>query len=147
MAVTKREAWQTNKYPTASNDLDANDFFLVVKIDDTSDDATGTIKRIAPAKIIAVLTALGLGGGGGSSIKQTTIDFGSVPVKNKFFTISEVGCLPTSKIIVLPGPSDEWDMDPAVFIPIPGTDQFICNVAIQTPIGIVGTRTINYLRT
>jgi hypothetical protein len=143
--MAKREPWNNTGMPTASS-MDADVMFVIIKVNDNEEDAGGTKKKASVPVVVTLLSAFLGGGGGGSSIQQTTIDFGSVPVRNKSFTIPLLGCLPTSKIIVMEGPTDEWEMDPAIFIPVPGTNEFICNVAIQTPIGIVCTRTINYLK-
>jgi hypothetical protein len=88
--------------------------------------------------------------------KQATIDFGVVaPTVWQSFTITDALVSASSIVTVFPGSTvpagwpasavDEWEMDPAVFTAIPASGSYTLNVAIQTPNGVVGTRSINYM--
>ena len=63
-----------------------------------------------------------LGGGGSVSLTEVEIDFGTKPVNDKTFTITDAGVSNTNKIIVFPSPNNatgqignDWEVDNAIF--------------------------------
>ncbi len=87
---------------------------------------------------------------GGGSWTETEIDFGSDPVYEATFTITDAGISGTSKIQVLPcgkaatgRTADDWQWDGATFAANPGTGSATC-YAVFTPGPIVGRRKIQY---
>ncbi len=89
-------------------------------------------------------------GGGGGSWTEAEIDFGSDPVYEASFTITDAGISGTSKVQVLPcgkeatgRTADDWHWDGATFAANPGTGSATC-FAVFTPGPIVGRRKIQY---
>lgn len=87
---------------------------------------------------------------GGGSWTEAEIDFGSDPVYEASFTITDAGISSTSKVQVLPcgkaatgRTADDWQWDGASFAANPGTGSATC-YAVFTPGPIVGKRKIQY---
>ena len=89
------------------------------------------------------------GGGGGSSMSEVEIDFGTTPVQGKKFTIVDAAIAPTSKIIVSPSGNigtgrvgDDWEWDSIAFAAKPGAGSF--DLTAYASGRIVGNRKIFY---
>lgn len=99
------------------------------------------------------LTITGTGGGGGAGATWTEleVDFGSEPVYEASFTITDATILSSaSKVIVVPcgkaatgRTADDWQWDTASFAANPGTGSATC-YAVFSPGPIVGKRMIQY---
>lgn len=85
------------------------------------------------------------GGGGSATVKQVTLDFGSVPVYSKSITFTDVSITASSKVVMTPhAESDELEMD-----------GFVCSVQCGSGIAtayihavpgpVTGQRKFNYL--
>jgi hypothetical protein len=71
------------------------------------------------------------GGGGGLTLTETEIDFGSLPVQGKKFTITQAGVLPASLVSVSPSGNvatsrvgDDYEWDSINFSAKPNTGTF-----------------------
>lgn len=92
-----------------------------------------------------------LDGAGGSSatLTETEIDFGTKPVNNKTFTITDAGITGSNKIIVIGSTSDatgqvgnDWEVDSAIFSAKANSGNFTLYVNAQ--FSISGKRKIYY---
>jgi hypothetical protein len=90
------------------------------------------------------------GGGGGASWTEVEIDFGTDPVYDAQFTITDAAITGTSKVQVLPcgqpatgRTSDDWQWDGATFAAMPGSGSATC-YATFLPGPIVGPRKVQY---
>lgn len=89
------------------------------------------------------------GGAGSFAITETEIDFGSTPVKDKRFTITDAGISATSKIMVTPSGNvatgrvgNDWEWDTIGFSALAGTGNFVLTAF---PSGfVVGKRKVFY---
>lgn len=76
-------------------------------------------------------------------------NFGTKPVYDAQFTITDSNITPTSKVLIAPGGSstgrtaDDWQWDGATVGVVPGSGSATCYVTFH-PGPIVGTRTFNY---
>lgn len=93
---------------------------------------------------------LGSGGSGGAVITEVEIDFGSSPVYDKTFTITDASVSGTSKIMVTPSgaaptglTSDEWLWDALGFAALAGSGSFTLYAHAQ-PGPVSGKRKILY---
>ncbi len=76
---------------------------------------------------------------------QVTVDFGTVPVYSKSFTVTDVAVTSTTKLCVVPsGTSDELEMDNFVCAAKSATGSFTL-YATAIPGPVTGQRTFNYL--
>lgn len=90
------------------------------------------------------------GADGALTVTEVEIDFGSVPVREKHFTITDAGVSATSKIIAVQSgkaatgrDADENEMDALVFNCKPETGQFVLN-AFAIPGPVTGKYKVNY---
>lgn len=91
------------------------------------------------------------GGGGAATITQVEIDFGSIPTRGKTFIVTDAGVSSSSSIVVCQAgnaatgkQADENEMDPIIFLAIPGTGQF--TLIGSTKDGpVVGKFKVNYM--
>jgi len=91
------------------------------------------------------------GGGGGSSVwTEMDVDFGTKPVYDAQFTITDAGISASSKVMVLPSgkaatgrTADDWQWDGAVFAANPASGSATC-YATFLPGPIVGFRKLQY---
>ena len=90
-----------------------------------------------------------LGGGGSATLKEVEIDFGTKPVNNKTFTITDGAIVVTNKIIVTPSPSDatgqvgnDWEVDGATFSAKANTGNI--TLYVNAPFSMNGKRKIHY---
>lgn len=79
-----------------------------------------------------------IGGGGSASLVEFEIDFGTNPVNDKTFTITDAGVSNTNKIIVFPSPNNatgqlgnDWEVDSAIFSAKANTGNFTLYVNAQ----------------
>ena len=89
-------------------------------------------------------------GGGGASWTEVEIDFGTKPVYEASFTITDAAISGTSKVQVLPcgkaatgRTSDDWQWDGAAFAANPGAGSATCYVTFS-PGPVVGPRKVQY---
>jgi hypothetical protein len=90
-------------------------------------------------------------GGGGSSVwTEMDVDFGTKPVYDAQFTITDAGISASSKVMVLPSgkastgrTADDWQWDGAVFAANPASGSATC-YATFLPGPIVGFRKLQY---
>lgn len=94
-------------------------------------------------------------GGGSSPPSSATwteleVDFGSTPLFDTSFTITDASISASSKVIVVPSgkpatgrTADDWQWDGAVFAANPGSGSATC-YALFSPGPIVGKRYIQY---
>lgn len=90
------------------------------------------------------------GADGALTVAEAEIDFGSVPVREKHFTITDAGISSTSKIIAVQSgkaatdrDADENEMDALILNCKPETGQFILN-AFAIPGPVTGKYKVNY---
>jgi hypothetical protein len=91
------------------------------------------------------------GGSGGATWTEVEIDFGTLPVYEAAFTITDAAITSSAmKVQVLPcgkaatgRTADDWQWDGATFAANPGTGSATC-YAVFTPGPIVGRRTVQY---
>lgn len=90
------------------------------------------------------------GGGGGASATEIEVNFGTKPVYDAQFTITDAAISPTSKVVVTPSGkvstgrvSGDWQWDGATFAALPGSGSAICFATFH-PGPIVGTRLLQY---
>lgn len=90
------------------------------------------------------------GSGGGASWTEVEVDFGSDPVYEALFTITDGSINSSSKVQVLPcgkaaagRTADDWQWDGATFAANPGSGAATC-YAVFTPGPIVGRRKVQY---
>lgn len=95
------------------------------------------------------IDALEGGGGGSVATYETGLDFGSKPVWDASFTVSEPSVSPTSKILVFPSAnpalgrhSDDWQWDGLTLSAVAGTGEFTVYANASGP--IEGVRKIYY---
>jgi len=88
--------------------------------------------------------------GGGASWTEVEVDFGTEPVYEASFTITDGAITGTSKIQVLPcgkaatgRTADDWQWDGATFAANPGSGSATC-YAVFTPGPVVGPRKVQY---
>lgn len=89
-------------------------------------------------------------GGGGASWTEVEVDFGTDPVYDASFVITDAAISGTSKVQVLPcgkaatgRTSDDWQWDGAAFAANPGSGSATCYVTFS-PGPIVGPRKVQY---
>lgn len=90
------------------------------------------------------------GGGGGVTLTEVEIDFGSTPVTSKTFTITDAAVTgPTKNILVYTSPNvatgragNDWELDMPFFSALAGTGDFTLSVIFHSH--VVGKRKINY---
>jgi hypothetical protein len=96
-------------------------------------DSTNPIAASAVALKVAVDLLINsyAGGGGGLTLTETEIDFGSLPVQGKKFTITQAGVLPASLVSVSPSGNvatgrvgDDYEWDSINFSAKPNTGTF-----------------------
>jgi len=87
---------------------------------------------------------------GGSSTTEIEIDFGSSPVTNKGFTITDTGVSGTSKILAFPSGNpatdrvgNDYEWDQIQFSAIPGTESFTLYASVING-SVVGKRNVFY---
>ena len=90
-----------------------------------------------------------LGGGGTPFLTEVEIDFGTTPVNNKTFTITDVAVTNTKKIIIFPSPSNatgqvgnDWEVDGATFSAKANTGNM--TLYVNAPFSMNGKRKIYY---
>jgi hypothetical protein len=88
--------------------------------------------------------------GGGASWTEVEVDFGTDPVYEASFTITDASIAGTSKVQVLPcgkaatgRTPDDWQWDGATFAANPGSGSAACYV-VFTPGPVVGPRKVQY---
>jgi hypothetical protein len=88
-------------------------------------------------------------GGGTPTLTEVEIDFGTKPVNNKTFTITDAGVSNTNKIIVFSSPSNatgqlgnDWEVDSATFSAKANTGNI--TLYVNTQFSISGKRKIYY---
>lgn len=94
---------------------------------------------------------VGPAGGGGGTWTEVEIDFGSVPVYEATFTITDAAITsPAVKMAIIPcgkaatgRTADDWQWDGGTFAANPGTGSAECFAAFF-PGPIVGRRTLQY---
>jgi hypothetical protein len=113
--------------------------------------STGAVEEITVGSGLTLSAGtLSASGGGSVTITEAEIDFGSIPVPSKKFTITNAGISATSKIMVTPSGSvatgrvgDDWEWDAINFSAKSGTGQFV--LTAKTTYGkIIGKRKIYY---
>jgi len=89
------------------------------------------------------------GTGGSAVLTETEIDFGTKPVNNKTFTVTDAGVSGSNKIIVIGSASNatgqvgnDWEVDSAMFSAKANTGNFTLYVNAQ--FSISGKRKIYY---
>lgn len=120
-------------------------------------DITEWSRRVAQAlnnhesQIDALIAGGGGGGGTADAWTETEVDFGTTPVFDAQFTITDAAITSSSKINVLPcgkaatgRTADDWQFDGAVFAANPASGSATC-YATFIPGPIVGKRKIQYL--
>lgn len=87
--------------------------------------------------------------GGGVTLTEVEIDFGSMVAPNTSFSVTAPGVVSTNKILVSPSPNpatgrvgNDWEFDDALFSAIAGTGLFTLYARIQDK--IIGKRKIYY---
>ena len=91
------------------------------------------------------------GGGGGSAWTELEVDFGSTPVYDASFTITDAAITSSAmKVVVVPcgkaasgRTPDDWQWDGAILAADPGTGSATCYVTFH-PGPIVGKRMVQY---
>lgn len=85
----------------------------------------------------------------GTSLTEVEIDFGTNPLNNKTFTITDVTVISTNKIIVTPSPNDatgqvgnDWEVDGATFSAKANTGNM--TLYVNAPFSMNGKRKIYY---
>src|SRR5574343_396988 len=88
-------------------------------------------------------------GSGSTTTTETTINFGTKPVYDKSFTITDAGVTGSSKILIFPSGnapsgrhSDDWQWDSITFAAVAGSGQFTLYANANGP--VEGTRNIYY---
>ena len=103
--------------------------------------------RLAIGTVNTILTSNGTDPAYTSPIAQTSLAFGSSPINNKQFTITDSRVSTTTKIIVSRGYNndvDELDMDPMIFSAVPANGTF--TLSARTMDGpVVGTYYADYI--
>lgn len=87
--------------------------------------------------------------GGISTLTEVEIDFGTTPVNNKTFTITDVTITNIKKIIIFPSPSNatgqvgnDWEVDGATFSAKANTGNM--TLYVNAPFSMNGKRKIYY---
>ena len=90
-----------------------------------------------------------LGGGGSATLTEVEIDFGTTPINNKTFTITDGTITNTKKIIVFTSPNNatgqlgnDWEVDGAVFSAKANTGNI--TLYVNAPFSMNGKRKIYY---
>ena len=90
-----------------------------------------------------------LGGGGSATLTEAEIDFGTKPVNNKSFILTDATVVPTNKIIIFPSPNDatgqtgnDWEVDGAIFSAKANTGNM--TLYVNAPFSMNGKRKIYY---
>lgn len=124
---------------TAADIVDAD---LVDWVDrsDTTMAASGTNKRSTRAQAAIALARW----------KEIEVDFGSVPVSTRKWTITDAEVLPGFRIVVQPSgapatgrPGNDWEVDAAQFTTVAGTGNFVLAATVLNG-HIRGVRKILY---
>lgn len=89
------------------------------------------------------------GGGGSATLTEVEIDFGTQPINNKIFTITDVTVINTNKIIFSPSPNtatgqqgNDWEVDSAIFSAKANTGNI--TLYVNSPFVISGKRKLYY---
>ena len=97
----------------------------------------------------SIIDSSTLGGGGSATLIEAEIDFGTTPINNKTFTITDVTVISTNKIIVTPSPNDatgqvgnDWEVDGATFSAKANTGDI--TLYVNAPFSMNGKRKIYY---
>ena len=87
--------------------------------------------------------------GGGVTLTQVEIDFGSTPVSSKKFTVTDAGITGTNKILVFPSPTpatgrvgNDFEADIVTMTGLAGTGSF--TLTVVSPYLMVGKRNVYY---
>jgi len=99
---------------------------------------------------IFIINNVAAASSGGASWTEVEIDFGSDPVYDAQFTITDAAITGTSKVQVLPcgkaatgRTADDWQWDGAAFAANPGSGSALCYVTFS-PGPVVGPRKVQY---
>lgn len=107
--------------------------------------ASGTITEIADGD-----TLVGASGGGGGTATEVEVDFGSTPLFDKTFTITDAAVSGSSVVMAAPSgkvatgrTGNDWAWDGLILSALPGTGNFALT-ALAVPGPVVGKRKIAY---
>ena len=97
----------------------------------------------------SIIDSSTLGGGGSATLIEAEIDFGTIPVNNKTFTITNGAITNTQKVVAFPSPNDatgqvgnDWEVDGAVFSAKANTGNI--TLYVNAPFSMNGKRKIYY---
>jgi hypothetical protein len=123
---------------------------VVVQESGTTEGAVQVFNFVGATVSVAGAVATITSSGGGSSWTELEVNFGTIPVFDTQFTITDAAINSSSKVIVVPSgktapgrPDGDWQWDGATFAARAGSGSATC-YAIFHPGPIVGRRYIQY---